>query len=374
MQDRGRAAPGAIGGLAAIAHQIEAELAVGRLGRSVGFATGNLEAAVAHRQLEVGDRALDRGIDLLLGRQGRSLVDAHVHGAGRNVFERLRHDLQALPHLRHPYEVAGIAVARRRAADLEVEVFIGEVGLVLAEVAGHAAGAGHRAGGPGVDGLCFGEHTHALRAVDEDAVAGEQPLHVVERLGEGLHERADLLDHQRREILRDATHASPAVGEPRAAEGLEDVVDHLALIERVEEEGERAGVETDGAVGEQVVADPCQLGDDRADRPAAGGELDAEQFLHGVVPGHVVGHRGDVVHAIGDGHVLVVREVLPDLLEPGVQIAHFGHRVDDPLAVELEHEPKRRVRGRVLGSEVERPEVVLGPRRAGGIGGRRAAV
>ena len=108
-----------------------------------------------------------------------------------------------------------------------------------------------------------------------------------------------------------------------------------------------------------MVADPRQLGDDRADRAAAGGELDAEQFLHGMMPGHVVGHRGDVVHAIGDRHILVEREVLADFFEAGVQIAHLGHRIDDPLSVELEHEPKRRVGGRVLRTEIERPEVVL---------------
>ena len=372
VQHGGRAASRAVGTLTPVAHEVEAEFTVGRLGRSVRFPTGNLEAAVAHRQLEVGDRALDRGVDLLLGRQGRPLVDADVYGAGGDVFERLRHDLEALPHLGHPHEVAGIAVAGRRAADLEVEVFVGEVGLVLAEVAGDTAGAGHGAGGSAIDRFLFREHAHALRAIDEDAIAGEQPLHVFERLGEGLHEGADLFDHQRREVLRDAADAGPTVGEPRAAEGLEDVVDHLALIERVEEEGERTGVETDSAVGEQVVADPGQLGDDRADRPATGRQVDAQQFLHGVMPGHVVGHRGDVVHAIGDRHVLVEREVLAELLEARVQVAHFRHRVDNPLAVEFEHQPERGVGGGMLGAEVERPEVVLRPL-GRGIGGRIAA-
>ena len=160
--------------------------------------------------------------------------------------------------------------------------------------------------------------------------------------------------------MRHTTDASPAVGESRTAERLEDVVDHLALIERVEEEGEGTGVEADGAVGKEMVADAGQLRDDRADRPAAGREIDAEQFLHGVVPGHVVGHRGDVVHAVGDRHILVVREVLTDLLKARMQVAHFRHGVDDPLAVEFEHEPQRGVRRRVLWAEVERPEIVLG--------------
>jgi hypothetical protein len=48
------------------------------------------------------------------------------------------------------------------------------------------------------------------------------------------------------------------------------------------------------------------------------------------------------------------------VLEPGMQVAHLRHRVDHPLAVELEHEPEGGVRGRVLRAEVEGPEIVFG--------------
>ena len=83
-----------------------------------------------------------------------------------------------------------------------------------------------------------------------------------------------------------------------------------------------------------------------------GVSLDAQQLLDRQVPGDVVGHRRDVVHPVGDRHVLVVVEVLAELLEAGVQVADVGHGVDDPLAVELQHQPQRGVRGRVLRAEV----------------------
>ena len=263
----------------------------------------------------MGDRPLDRRIDLLLRRSCNPLVSADVHLAGGDVLDRLTEDLQALAHLLHADEVAGIAIAGGSAADLEVVIGVGKVGLVLPQVTGDAAGAGHGACGAAVDRLLLREHADALRAVDEDPVAGQQPFHVVERLGEGAEEGADLLDHQRREIMGDPADPGVAVGEPGSAERLENVVDHLALVEAVEEEGERSRVEPHRAVAEEVVTDPGQFGDDRADHLATWRQIDPQERLHGVVPGDVVGHRRDVVHPVGDRHVLVEREVLADLLK-----------------------------------------------------------
>ena len=85
----------------------------------------------------------------------------------------------------------------------------------------------------------------------------------------------------------------------------------------------------------------------------------SEQLLDRVVPGHLVHRRADVVLAVDDRHVLVEVEVFAQLLEPGVQIADVGRGLDDPLAVELEDQPQRGVRGRMLRPEVERPGRLL---------------
>ncbi len=130
-------------------------------------------------------------------------------------------------------------------------------------------------------------------------------------------------------------------------------------IKRVEEVRERAGIEPDRAVAEQVVANPGQLGHDRTDVLAARRELDAQQPFDRAVPGHVVGQRRDVVHPVGDRDVLVVVQVLADLLEARVQIADVGHRVEHPLAVQEQHDPQRGVGGRVLRAEIQRPDVVV---------------
>jgi hypothetical protein len=88
-----------------------------------------------------------------------------------------------------------------------------------------------------------------------------------------------------------------------------------------------------------VVVDPHQLGEDGADIFAARRDFDVEQFLDGVVPGHLIGHRRDVVHPVDDGDVLVVVEVLAELLEAGVQKADVRDRLDDRLAVQGEDQP-----------------------------------
>ena len=90
-------------------------------------------------------------------------------------------------------------------------------------------------------------------------------------------------------------------------------------------------------------------------------------FSTAVMPGDLVGDRRDVVHAIDDGDVLVEVEVLAELLEAGMQIADVGHRLDDGFAVQGEDEAQGGMRGRVLRTEVEGPEVVLGPRRSASV-------
>ena len=78
-----------------------------------------------------------------------------------------------------------------------------------------------------------------------------------------------------------------------------------------------------------------------------------------MVPRHLVHRRADVVLPVDDRDVLVEVQMLAEFLEPGVQIPDVGRGFFDPLAVELEDEPQRRVRGRVLRPEVERPGRLL---------------
>ena len=359
MDERRRAAAGAVGAGGAVADDVESQFAVGRFRGGINFFVRRLEAAVGHHHFEMRDQAFDRGkYDAFVG-QNRPAAGTHVHRPGGQVFERLPHDLHAFAHFGHPHHVPRQTIAFRRAANVEIEILVGQVRLVLAQIARDAAGPGDRPAATAVDGLFFRQHAHAFRAADENPVAVQQVLHVVERLGDLDEKIADHLDRLGRNVVHQPADAGVAVREPRAAHRLEDVVERLAGIEGVNEVGERAGVEARRPVAQEMVGNPRQLGDKHANVLAARRHFDAHQLFDRLVPGHVVGHRRNVVHAVGDRHVLIVIQLLAELFEARVQITDVRHGVDHGLAYELQHQPQRRVRGRMLRTEIQRPHVRL---------------
>ena len=58
--------------------------------------------------------------------------------------------------------------------------------------------------------------------------------------------------------------------------------------------------------------------------------------------------------------------MLAEFLETAVQIADIGDGLDDGFAVNRQDQAQRGVRGRVLRTEVEGPEIVLGSTPSGG--------
>lgn len=114
-----------------------------------------------------------------------------------------------------------------------------------------------------------------------------------------------------------------------------ELVDLLALLERVEEGRERAYIDGRGSEPEEMAEDPVHLHDDHADHLAPLRDVDAHELLDGHHVGAVVDERRQVIHAVRQRHDLVPRPVLAQLLEGRVQIAdvrnHAGHR----LAVQL---------------------------------------
>ena len=145
---------------------------------------------------------------------------------------------------------------------------------------------------------------------------------------------------------------------PLARRVLDDVVNLLALLEAIQKRRERTQVERRRADVEQMIVQPHQLGQNRPQILAPRRQLDAQQLLDRMMPGDLVRQRRDVVHPVDDRHVLIEVEMLAQLLEPAVQIADVRHRIDDPLAVERQHEPQRRVRRRMLRTEIERPQIL----------------
>src|ERR1051325_5352144 len=105
----------------------------------------------------------------------------------------------------------------------------------LAHVVLDAAGAKVRTGEAVGDGVVLRDDADVLRAIDEDAVAREELLHFVERDEQFVAELADAFEPAGREVARLAADARVARRESRAGEALAEIVDLLALGERVQE-------------------------------------------------------------------------------------------------------------------------------------------
>jgi hypothetical protein len=81
------------------------------------------------------------------------------------------------------------------------------------------------------------------------------------------------------QVGRRAARRDVAVGQPGAADLLEQVEDLLPLAEGVQERAERAQVEAVGPHADQVAGDAVQLGDDHAQMPGLLGIFMPQQLL-----------------------------------------------------------------------------------------------
>jgi len=163
-------------------------------------------------------------------------------------------------------------------------------------------------------------------------------------------------------IVQQPAHARIAGVEPLARGELDDIVNQFPLLKRIQERRERAQVQSGRADVQQMVVQPHQLRQNRPQVPAAGRQLDAQQFLDRVMPGNLVGQRRDVVHPVDDRHVLIEVQVLAQLFKPAVQEPDVRNRLDDRFPVQRQDQPQRGVRRGVLRPKVQRPQVLLGGR------------
>src|SRR5438445_7409614 len=93
------------------------------------------------------NQSLDTAIGGRLVRNRGLVVESNVYRTGGNVLHGGRYDLERLDHLLHPNPVARKTISTRGTDHLEcaLKFGIGEIRLILAEIADDARGAGHRA-------------------------------------------------------------------------------------------------------------------------------------------------------------------------------------------------------------------------------------
>ena len=169
-----------------------------------------------------------------------------------------------------------------------------------------------------------GEIADALEAADPDGVAVEQAFVFLDVFGEGVEELADAVVDVGGWLEGDAADADVAAHHALAADGFEDAKEVFALAEAVEEDGEGADVHGVRAEPDEVRLDAGELVEQDAEVLGTLGDFEAEEFFNRQGVGGVVGHRADVVDAIGHGRDLRVELGFAGLLNAGVEIADIG--------------------------------------------------
>src|SRR5947209_15761184 len=117
--------------------------------------------------------------------------------------------------------------------------------MFAAQIVFDAASAQVWAGKRISNGAFLRNHAHILRPVDEDLVAGEQAVHLLQ----GRTKLLQKIAQQRQEFFREIANlaADPGVGgsEARAAQHFTEVVDFFPLSKRMKQNGHRAEAEPD---------------------------------------------------------------------------------------------------------------------------------
>jgi hypothetical protein len=257
---------------------------------------------------------------------------------------------------------AGEAVALLPRDDLQdvLEFAVRQVRLVAPQVEVDAGGAGDRAADAvRVHGL-RGEDAHVTGTAPEDLVAEDQVV-------EDAHPGADVRDRRTRacrpagrQVLLEAPDAVEHVVHAPAGDLLHDVLQLLALPERVEDRSDAAQLQRVGTEEHQVVQDPVQLGEERTRPDRALGHLHAEHAFDTEDDAELVGEGGEPVVAVGEHDDLAVVARLEQLLRAPVHVADDRLGVLDALAVEDEPQPQHTVGGRMLRADVEHHVRALG--------------
>ncbi len=264
VNERRRAAAGPVGHVAAVADEVEAELAVGRFDRRVrSLRSARRSRGCSSPVRSAGSALRCVGYTSRLRPAGPSARRrSTLTGPAGRFSSACAHDLQALAHLLHADAGSGRSNRPPCAARP------GNRSPCTRGTARPCAGRGSRRwrGRPG---------PVALRLVASSFVSTPTPLVRSTKmrlrfssrsmsssvLGNVCTNVADLLDRQRRDVVHHAADAGVAGGEARRRRASRRCRRSLlALIERVQEERERAQCRGHRADAQQVVADAGQLG------------------------------------------------------------------------------------------------------------------
>ena len=236
-----------------VRHQVAAHFSTGGFHGSVGFALGNVEAL--GENFEVVDQGLHRLVDAGPGRRGDLLV-LGPEVAPRHEIQNLLDNAERLPNLvqANGVPVKGVAVSAHD--DVKLDLVVGQVRLVAAQVPGVSRGAEN--GTSGRKGQCLGRvhHSHPLKAFSENGLAGQQSVVFVESWWDQVQQAPHVGLPTLREVSSHPARTDVVVVHPEAGDLFEEAQHLFTLSPAVDHHRHGAEVHAIGGLEQQVGGDP----------------------------------------------------------------------------------------------------------------------
>src|SRR5216683_4794008 len=196
---------------------------------------------------------------------GDDLGIIHAVAAARHPFQRLVDDVEALLHLQHAYQVAVVHIAIGANRNIEIKLLIAAVRECFADIPHHTAAAQHGTAYPIGNSVLRAQNSYAPGAFDPELVIGQKVVILLQALRENAGKFAHLVIEAGRQVRLQAARTNIAGHHAHAGNKLEDIQDHLALAETIQENAHRSKVEGMGAQPDQVAGDALQFGQQHAD-------------------------------------------------------------------------------------------------------------
>ncbi len=105
--------------------------------------------------------------------------------------------------------------------------------------------------------------------------------------------------------------------------------------------------------------DAGELVQEHAQELRPGWDFQLEQLLDRQAIAEVVGHRTEVVDAVGEGNYLLIELGFAGFLDAGVEKADIGNEAEDGFAIDFEHQAEHAMGRGMLGAHVEDHGAVL---------------
>src|SRR5580700_12186866 len=265
-----------------------------------------------------------------------------------NCVHRLLDNAQGLAHLGHANQIPVVGVAIGSDWNFEIEFGVRRVGLSLAQIPLHAAGAQDRAGYAERDAIGARDHAHILGTLQPDAIGGEQFLVFIDFWRNKSQKILYFLFETGVSLILAAANAKRMRSQARPTVLFENLEDLLSIPKRIEKWRHRSDIERVRAQPKLVAGDAVQLGQNYANILRSWRRFYIQQFFNRLAVTQAVRYGGDVVHPVDVGIEHRVGAVLGDFFHAPVQVSDDAFGAQNFLAVKLQDDAQHAVRRRML--------------------------